>query len=359
MFITSLYCILIVALLVQFLFYLFFFKSFLHKEKNKAISYKKPISIIIYIKNNENDLKLNLPSIIDQEYDDFEIILINHSSTDNSLNLIKDFQKKHSNIKLVNVENKEVFWGNKKYALTLGIKASSNDFLLFTDIKCKPLSKLWIKEMASKLITHSDIVIGYKSIKSNILIQFYNTITSLKSFTFAKLNLPYKGYSENLAYSKQLFFETKGFINHMNILNGECDLFLKDTIETATVKVQIAPQSHVKKQHSRGFSNFLTILREHQTLRSFYSKKIKFILKFFDITKLFFWSLSFYFCYFDPIFSLTIISFYLFFQYAFMSRYMLKTKESKLLYFLPILDLSYILFVFFTRVSNLMLKPKI
>ena len=358
MFITSLYCILIAALLVQFLFYLFFFKSFLLKEKNKANSNKKPISIIIYIKNNENDLKLNLPSIIDQEYDDFEIILIDHSSTDDSVELIKDFQKKYSNIKLVNVENKEVFWGNKKYALTLGIKASSNDFLLFTNIRCKPLSKFWIKEMASKLITHSDIVIGYKSIKSNILIQFYNTIISLKSFTFVKLNLPYKGYSENLAYSKQLFFKTKGFINHMNISNGEFDLFLKDSIETAKVKVQITPHSHVKEQHSRSFLNFLTILKEHQSLRSFYSKKIKFILQVFNITKLFFWALFFYFCYYDPIFSLIIISFYLFFQYAFMSKYILKIKEYKLLYFLPILDLSYMLFVFFIKVSSLLSKPK-
>ena len=46
---------------------------------------------------------------------------------------MKEFQSKHKNISLVDVKVNEVFWGNKKYALTLGIKAAKNDFLVFTD----------------------------------------------------------------------------------------------------------------------------------------------------------------------------------------------------------------------------------
>ena len=46
------------------------------------------------------------------------------------------FQKQSSKIKIVNVKNNEAFWGNKKYALTLGIKAATNEHLLFTDADC-------------------------------------------------------------------------------------------------------------------------------------------------------------------------------------------------------------------------------
>jgi hypothetical protein len=51
---------------------------------------------------------------------------------------------------LVKVRNNEAFWGNKKYALTLGIKAAKNEYLLFTDADCYPNSKDWITAMSSQ-----------------------------------------------------------------------------------------------------------------------------------------------------------------------------------------------------------------
>ena len=200
MLLTLLGCILMVALLIQFTYYLFFFSlPYSSKKNHERTKEDKSVSVIIYIKNNTEELKQNLPAIIGQEYKNFEIVLVNHSSSDETIDIIEEFQQNHQNIKVVNVENKETFWGNKKYALTLGIKAAVHDYLLFFDINCKPESKFWIRQMASKLITNTSIVIGYKSLKSktfsikNIFIRFYNTLTSLKMFTFARFKTPYKG----------------------------------------------------------------------------------------------------------------------------------------------------------------------
>ena len=58
---------------------------------------------------------------------------------------IKKFEENDSRIKIVNVKNNEAFWGNRKYALTLGIKSAKHEQLLFMDADCIPSSKKWIK----------------------------------------------------------------------------------------------------------------------------------------------------------------------------------------------------------------------
>lgn len=87
-----------------------------------------PVSVIICAKNEAKNLKTFLPLIITQNYSNFEIVLINDASHDETLQVMEGFSLQHSNIKIVSVKNTEAFWGNKKYALTLGIKASTNDY---------------------------------------------------------------------------------------------------------------------------------------------------------------------------------------------------------------------------------------
>ena len=53
-------------------------------------------------------------------------ILINDASKDNTLEIMERFAAQDGRVHTVNVENNEAFWGNKKYALTLGIKRAIN-----------------------------------------------------------------------------------------------------------------------------------------------------------------------------------------------------------------------------------------
>ena len=133
------------------------------------------------------------------------------------------FAAENNNIKIVDVKNIEAFWGNKKYALTLGIKASKHDYLLFTDADCKPLSKFWIQDMCSHFNDEQTIVLGYgaytkiKNSFLNKLIRFETLVSAVQYFSFAKAGIPYMGVGRNLAYSKNEFFKSNGFINHIQV----------------------------------------------------------------------------------------------------------------------------------------------
>ena len=63
------------------------------------------ISVIIPVYNVEKYLRICLESILNQNFKGYEIILINDGSTDNSLNICREYEKKYSNIIFINEEN--------------------------------------------------------------------------------------------------------------------------------------------------------------------------------------------------------------------------------------------------------------
>ena len=88
----------------------------------------KKISIIIPVYNAEKYLERCLMSIIDQSYQDFEIILINDGSTDNSLNICNQFSEKDKRIKVYTKKN-----GGVSSARNYGIKKVITDYVCFID----------------------------------------------------------------------------------------------------------------------------------------------------------------------------------------------------------------------------------
>ena len=137
--------------IINILYNLSFF-SFTSASSEKSQALNLPVSVIVCAKNEEENLQNFIPGILEQNHSNFELILINDASADNSLEVMEHFQNIVPRVKIVNVQNIEAFWANKKYALTLGIKKASNKHLLFTDADCVPQSKDWITEMTNHFI---------------------------------------------------------------------------------------------------------------------------------------------------------------------------------------------------------------
>ena len=146
---------------IQLFYYVFVFGKFAFVKMPKSTPKKIPVSVIVCAKNEEENVKKFVPILAAQDYPDFEIILIDDASSDETLEVFEAFEKEYKNIRLVKVENNEAFWGNKKFALTLGIKAAKKEYLLFTDADCFPTSKDWIKEMSAQFTSEKTIVLGY------------------------------------------------------------------------------------------------------------------------------------------------------------------------------------------------------
>lgn len=85
-------------------------------------------SIIIPCYNVEKYIERTILSVLNQSYKNFEILLINDGSNDNTLNIIENFQKKDLRIKIFSQENKGVSATRNK-----GVKESKGEYILFLD----------------------------------------------------------------------------------------------------------------------------------------------------------------------------------------------------------------------------------
>ena len=105
---------------------------FLDKFEKKE--HEKPmVSVILPARNEEGFIEKCLNSLIEQDYDNYEIIAINDSSNDLTGDIIKKYSEKFPKVIFVNAKPKPDGWMGKNWACMEGYKRASGDLLLFTD----------------------------------------------------------------------------------------------------------------------------------------------------------------------------------------------------------------------------------
>lgn len=296
--ITVLFYCFIAIIVIQSLYYLLFLNYFSLQKPETGKLKHIPISVIVCAKNEAENLKENLPHILNQDYPNFEVILVNDASWDNTLEIMEAFKAKDDRIKIVDVKTIEQFWGNKKYALTLGIKAAKNDFLLFTDADCKPVSEYWISKMSAHFSNSKAIVLGYGAYKKkngsflNKLIRYETVLTAIQYFSYAKLGMPYMGVGRNLAYRKELFFNNSGFMKHMSIKSGDDDLFVNDIATKENTAICFSKDSFTCSDPKTNFKDWFVQKRRHVSTSKYYKMSHKLALGLFYISQLSFWVLA-------------------------------------------------------------------
>ena len=87
------------------------------------------VSIITPVYNREEVLRQTVESVLSQSFGDFEYILVNDASTDNSLAILKEYEKKDSRVKVINLEKNLGPAG----ARNAGVEKASGKYIAFLD----------------------------------------------------------------------------------------------------------------------------------------------------------------------------------------------------------------------------------
>ncbi|MBC7425614.1 MAG: glycosyltransferase [Bacteroidia bacterium] len=281
--------------LLQIAYHYKYFAKFAFRKNKELSQVSLPVSIIICARNEVKNLEDNLPLIFGQKYPDFEVVVVNDASWDKTGDFINELSKHESRLKTVHISEDMKRMDGKKLALTLGIKASKHEILLFTDADCIPASENWISEMVKPYSNpETEIVLGYSPYKKkngllNLLIQMETLLTATSYFSFALKGKPYMGVGRNLSYKKSLFFNVKGFASHHHIAAGDDDLFVQDAATNKNTAVCYSKDSFMETIPQKQVSGWFRQKKRHLFVGKFYKATFKNSLGSFAFIHLFFW----------------------------------------------------------------------
>lgn len=346
-------------------FYVFYWLFAFAKAKKSNTTSFPPISVIVCAKNEAQNLYENIPQLLEQDYPEFEIILINDASSDDTEDIMEAFRLANKNVQQVNVVNNEAFWGNKKYALTLGIKRAKYEHMLFTDADCVPASKEWLKGMAGSFDNGKEIVLGYGAYEKvkgsflNKLIRFETVMTAVQYFSWAMAGRPYMGVGRNLGYTAKVFYEQKGFINHIKVQSGDDDLFVNEASTNKNTALQFSAETFTVSTPKKTVASWITQKRRHISTASYYKPLEKSLLALFYSSQLLF---------FGVLIALAIAQFKWEWVLGIVTlRYLIawisvgfgaaKLKENDLIYLFPTLEILLVSVQICIFISNLISKP--
>ena len=285
-----------VILLIQLFYFLVLFRR--GRRSSNNIEYREdeyPISVIVSARNEAHNLPNLVERMAEQEYSDFELIIVNDRSWDNSTDILKHLDEKYRFLRVVEIPDIERIKGSKKLALTLGVKAAKNPYLLFTDADCIPNSNLWIHEMQKGFNSETELVLGVGAynIKKGFLnkcIRFETVQIALQYLGLSATGHTYMGVGRNIAYKKTLFFKIGGYKSHYSLKSGDDDLFVQQAVDFSDVSFVSNNEAITFSEPVGTLKDWIKQKKRHLSTARHYKIKDQFLLGLYSLSTIVFYS---------------------------------------------------------------------
>lgn len=273
-------------------FFLFFFRRLADNEQPPVSAESNlPISVIICTHNEQNNLKRNLPSFLEQKYSQYEVIVVNDNSDDETELLLMQMETRYPQLVVRHIKNQSQNLRGKKYPLTIGIRAAKYDHVLLTDVDCAASSDYWIRDMAGMFTPEKEIILGYSPFKSelgflNKFIRYEAFITAMQYFSFALAKIPYMGVGRNLAYRKQIFFDHNIYPKYPQLISGDDDLLINHAANKRNTTIQIRPSSFVYSEPKHTWDEYWHQKQRHVSTARYYKWNHRLLLSVYSASNL-------------------------------------------------------------------------
>lgn len=210
-------------------------------------------SIIIPCYNLENYISKTIENVLKQTYINFELVLIDDGSTDNTLKILKTYEKRDNRIIVISKEN-----GGVSSARNIGISKAAGEYILFLDGDDLIENNLLAK--AQEIFEQGNVDMfsfGYKKTMDDInsvIKRYYSEKYNKKTFTGV--------YFQNLYFSKKISQVMCSFIIKKSIVMDNQILFDENTKYAEDQEFQLKCNVNCKSIYYEAKEYFYYIQRE-------------------------------------------------------------------------------------------------
>ena len=271
-----------VLFIIQVIYYLGLYNR-IHSH-NKAVRKEEihftrelpPLSVILCARNEADNLRKALPAILEQDYPQFEVIVINDASTDETEDVLGFMEEKYPH-------------------LYHSFTPDSARYIVLTETKCIPARKDWLKLMARNFTSQTQVVLGYSGYDRtkgwlHKRVAFDTLFQSLRYLGLALAGKPYMGIGRNLAYRKELFFKQKGFSSYLNLQRGEDDLFINQIANSSNTRVETDLNATMRIQPVYRYKDWKEEKVSYMATARFYHGAQRYLLGFETLSRLLFYA---------------------------------------------------------------------
>ena len=201
------------------------------------------ISVIIPVRNEESTIGKLLNSLSFQEYRNFEIIVVNDDSEDETLWMVSQCQLK--NIHVIHNPGK-----GKKAAITAGVRAARGTIIVTTDADCS-VSQQWLTQIRAPF-RDNKVVMAFGGVRMEGNNSFFDSMQAMEFASLigtgaatAALEMPILCNGANLAFRKKIFWEVKGYEGNMEIASGDDEFLMRKVHKRYPEGIKFIPSAEV------------------------------------------------------------------------------------------------------------------
>ncbi len=349
-------------------FLLLFFHAFVRrqllrglKKKERFLSEHIPVSVVICARNEEANLRKNLPLLLDQSHRNSEWILVDDASEDATLEVMKTWAGKDQRIRVIRMGSKR--HPGKKEALSEGLAAARNELILLTDADCRPAGRQWIGRMAAGLAQGSDLVLGYAPLESekgflSKCMRFDASVVAMHYLALAEAGYPYMGVGRNMACRKNLFESYRPRAEERKIASGDDDLFVNAVSGKARIRVCLDPATFMYSPHPADWRTWYRQKRRHLSAGRFYKKRDLLMLSVYPFSLLCFYLIFMTLLFSGEVYIALIVCFFYSILAIFItSRSFRILDQGDLRFAMPLLEFLYLVQQIFINLTLILKRP--
>lgn len=288
-----------IGLVIQIVYLLFIFgRVAFNSSKNQAstVSQKEEgVTVLVAAHNEFTNLKTLIPKLFEQNYSNYDVMIVNDRSTDRTKRLLEEMMEIYPRLRSVTIKYTPGHVTPKKFALTLGIKVTKNDVILLTDADCIPQSDNWIKKMTAPVREHGKTFsLGFSGYEKkpgflNSWIQFETLLTALFYMSFGLWKRPFMGIGRNMCYRKRFFMEVKAFKGFWHVEGGDDDLFVNQYATGKNTAIVIDPEANTLSQPKTTKAEYFVQKKRHLHAGKYYRGEDKQKIGFYSLSHALFW----------------------------------------------------------------------
>jgi glycosyltransferase involved in cell wall biosynthesis len=233
--------------------YLFLFTArvIFQKKSKLKVEANVPFSLFLTLRNEEDRIRKLLPTLLEFEGLDFEVVVVDDFSQDNSLSVLGLLNQRYERLKISSLSQETRF--SVKLAQNIALKSASNDWVLHVPILLSEAKPEWLQhfsDIAGK--DGVDVIVAYSTVSQgkglfNLLYRIENFNQQIQSAAFICNGIPFVYSEDNLAFRKKKYFEIGGHGKNMRESYANLELVVNAFIKKRNTVISFNQESSIRE----------------------------------------------------------------------------------------------------------------